>query len=743
MADYFETDDVTRGYDGNLMLRILSWLKPYRQLVLITILALIVSTLGELYIPILQQQLIDGAILSRFLCLKNLTTEDTEEAQRTQRRKEDANTPLPSVPSVLNSVSSVVNLSSEARTALEDLTAKKGVIRVGDRFFIPRNQDLRISALVEAELKAGGILEEEEWYAFRAKENSTAVKFVEDHEGLFLRGDKTAPGSLMTAAIRKADLAALDAREIALIRSADITAIKKGVAVFFVTLLLVFAFTFVQTWASYLMGQRVMKDIRLALFKKTASQSTAFLSRHPVGRIVTRLTGDVETINEFFTSVLVAFLKDLSIMIGVLITLFLLSPALALVVIIILPPVLAITLVSRVKARDAFRRQRTASSRVYAYLAERLAGMQVVQLFRGEKKSRREFAERNDELLDANLGEMYVFAIFRPMVEWLATFTAAAVIVVGSNMVFSFSLSLGVLIAFINLVQMFYAPVTDIAEKYTLLQSAMAGSERVFKLLDTEEHIPNEGSHSIEGQVRGHIEFDDVHFSYKQGEEILKGLSFTVNPGETAAIVGYTGAGKTTITNVLARLWDIDSGCIRLDGIPVKDIPLDELRRSVLPVLQDVFLFSGTVADNIRLGLSITDDEVIEAAKAVHADEFISRLPEGYRTLLSEGATNISSGQRQLISFARVIAHNPAIVILDEATSSIDTETEHLIQLGMQRVLAGRTSIVIAHRLSTIRNADRILVLSGGRLVEQGKHQELIDRNGLYAGLYRLQYEAK
>ncbi|GHV45684.1 hypothetical protein AGMMS49546_32090 [Spirochaetia bacterium] len=736
MADYFETDDVTKGYDGNLMLRILSWLKPYRQLVLITILALIVSTLGELYIPILQQQLIDGAILSRFLCLKNLTTEDTEEAQRTQRRKEDANTPLPSV-------SSVVNLSSEARTALEDLAAKKGVIRVGDRLFIPRNQDLRVSARVEAELKAGGILEEEEWYAFRAKENSNAVKFVEDHEGLFLRGDKTAPGGLMTAAIRKADLAALDAREIALIRSADITAIKKGVAVFFVTLLLVFAFTFVQTWASYLIGQRVMKDIRLALFKKTASQSTAFLSRHPVGRIVTRLTGDVETINEFFTSVLVAFLKDLSIMIGVLITLFLLSPALALVVIIILPPVLAITLVSRVKARDAFRRQRTASSRVYAYLAERLAGMQVVQLFRGEKKSRREFAERNDELLDANLGEMYVFAIFRPMVEWLATFTAAAVIVVGSNMVFSFSLSLGVLIAFINLVQMFYAPVTDIAEKYTLLQSAMAGSERVFKLLDTEEHIPNEGNHSIEGQVRGHIEFDDVHFSYKQGEEILKGLSFTVNPGETAAIVGYTGAGKTTITNVLARLWDIDSGCIRLDGIPVKDIPLDELRRSVLPVLQDVFLFSGTVADNIRLGLSLKDDEVIEAAKAVHADEFISRLPEGYRTLLSEGATNISSGQRQLISFARVIAHNPAIVILDEATSSIDTETEHLIQLGMQRVLAGRTSIVIAHRLSTIRNADRILVLSGGRLVEQGKHQELIDRNGLYAGLYRLQYEAK
>jgi ATP-binding cassette subfamily B protein len=738
VADYFESDDVTKGYDRNLMLRLLSWLKPYRTLVVTTIIALLISTLGELYIPILQQQVIDGAILSRFLTLR------MDAAQGVLMAAQGAADEI---------------VPSEARIVLEELAAKKGALQIGDRLFIPQNQNVRLSARVEAELKAGGILEEEEWYAFRIKENSNAVdsdvvKFIKDHEELFYRGDKTtsgmatpggsiaAPMVLTAAAIKKADLAALDAKEIALIRSADIAAIKKGAAVFFVTLFLVFALTFVQTWTTNLMGQRVMKDIRLALFKKTASQSTAFLSRHPVGRIVTRLTGDVETINEFFTSVLAAFLKDLSVMIGVLITLFLLSPALALVVVIILPPVLAITLISRVKARDAFRRQRTASSRVYAYLAERLAGIQVVQLFRGEKKSRREFAERNGELLDANLGEMYVFATFRPIVEWLATFTAAAVIVAGSNMFFSLSLSLGVLIAFINLVQMFYAPVTDIAEKYTLLQSAMAGSERVFQLLDTEEQIPNEGKRSIEGQVRGHIEFEDVHFSYKKGEEILKGLSFTVNPGETAAIVGYTGAGKTTIINVLARLWDIDSGCLRLDGIPVKDIPLDELRRSVLPVLQDVFLFSGTVADNIRLGLSLTDDEVIEAAKAVHAHEFISRLSGGYQTLLSEGAANISSGQRQLISFARVIAHNPAIVILDEATSSIDTETEHLIQLGMQRVLAGRTSIVIAHRLSTIRNADRILVLSAGRLVEQGKHQELIDRNGLYAGLYRLQYEA-
>jgi ATP-binding cassette subfamily B protein len=271
----------------------------------------------------------------------------------------------------------------------------------------------------------------------------------------------------------------------------------------------------------------------------------------------------------------------------------------------------------------------------------------------------------------------------------------------------------------------------------------MAGGERVFALLDTNEPIEDRGTHAVEGMVRGHIEFDSVSFAYKKGEEVLKNLTFTIKPGEMAAIAGYTGAGKTTITNVLTRLWDIDSGSIKLDGVPIRDIPLAELRRSVLPVLQDVFLFSGTVADNISLGLPMTEAEIEAAARAVHAHEFISSLSEGYQTRLSEGAANISSGQRQLISFARVIAHNPAVVILDEATSSIDTETEHLIQLGIQRVLAGRTSLVIAHRLSTIRHADRILVLSGGRLVEEGSHDELIVRGGLYAGIYKLQYDKK
>jgi ATP-binding cassette subfamily B protein len=704
VSEYFEVEEVVKGYDSGIVRRILSYVKPYRTLAILTALALIVSTLGELVVPVLEQRLIDGAILARFFAF-------SETAASRER----------------------ATLDGETRDSLDRLLTAPAALRAGGFIFIPQDQNTRIPGRIDETLKERGILLEDQWYAFSLKANESARQVAADHRDLFITEGES-------AAVRTADLYSLSAAEIRAVRGGDLSRIFRVVLVLLLALLVVFFFTFIQTWTTTLISQRVMKDMRLELFRKTAAQSTDFLSRHPVGRIVTRLTGDVETIDEFFSSVLVAFIKDLSVMTGALLTLFILSPKLAAVVLLTMSPVVVITAVSRVRARDAFRRQRTASSRVNAYLSERLSGIQVVQLFLGERKSREEFGRRNREYLGANLEEMYVFAVFRPLIDFLATVTTATVIVVGASLVLSLSLSLGVLIAFINLVGMFYSPVMDIAEKYTLLQSAMAGGERVFKLLDTQEEVPDQGRRSVEGIVRGHIAFEDVRFSYKKGEEILRGLTFTVNPGEMAAIVGYTGAGKTTITNVLARLWDIDSGVIRLDGLDIRDIRLPELRRSVLPVLQEVFLFSGTVAENISLGLSLSEGEIKEAARAVHAHEFITRLPQGYQTRLSEGATNISSGQRQLISFARVIAHNPAIVVLDEATSSIDTETEHLIQLGIQRVLAGRTSLVIAHRLSTIRNADRILVLSGGVLAEEGKHQDLIEQNGLYAGLYRLQY---
>lgn len=705
MAEYFEVEEIVKGYDGRIVARMLSYLRPYRALTVIAAAALALSTVGELFLPVLTQRVLDDAILAKYLAV------DMDALERY-----------------------APELSPPAKAAIDRIIGDGEARRLGTKLYLKRSASLRLNASGEEALKRYGILDGRDWYLMEAPPETPQAAAVSR------LGTVTERHGTMAAFPLEA-LKGTSFRDIRLLRAADIRFLSVAVLLFFVILALVLAATFVQTWTTTLIGQRVMKDLRQALFRKTAGQSTAFLSRHPVGRLVTRLSSDVETINEFFTSVLAAFLKDLSVMVGVLATLFFLSPPLAAVALLTLPPVAVATGISRIKARDAFRRQRVASSRVNAFLSERLSGVQVVQLFAQEGKGGTEFRSRNGELLRANLGEMYVFATFRPLVDFFSSLTVAVIIAVGGSMVMNLSLSLGVLIAFINLVQMFYSPVQDIAEKYTMLQSAMAGGERVFELLDTEEAIPDTGTRSMNGAVRGHIEFDRVRFSYKSGEPVLKDISFTVKPGEMVAIVGYTGAGKTTITNLLARLWDIEGGEIRLDGIPIVDIPLPELRRAALPVLQDVFLFAGTVADNIRLGLPLSDQEVVEAAKVVHAHEFISRLPEGYATKLSEGASNISSGQRQLISFARVIAHNPSIVILDEATSSVDTETEHLIQLGIQRVLAGRTSLVIAHRLSTIRHSDRILVLSGGRVAEAGTHQELIERGSLYAGLYRLQYE--
>jgi ATP-binding cassette subfamily B multidrug efflux pump len=699
MPEFYDGEESTKEYDPVLFRRLLAWARPYTRLIVLTVAALTVSTAGELFIPILVRNVLDDAV---FLSYRSVD---------------------PSLP-----------LSGSIREEFSTPT--------GARRFISKTEAAAISRAEEKRLVAAGSVSPDEWYVFYCGPDDPAGEVVRARSELFAAAADErngAPGRLY--ALRMDDLKSLPQDERRLIRANDYAAIGTSALIFLAVLAAVLIATFVQSYAASLMGQRVMTDLRLSLFSHVCSQSLAFLSRHPVGRLVTRLTSDVETLNDFFTSVLVSFLKDVSIMVGVLIALFSLSPRLALVAVCTLPPVVAVTLVSRIKARDAFRKQRSAVSKVNSFLSERIAGVHVVQMFSKEKESTAEFVARDKELLAANLGEMYVFASFRPLVDFLSALTTAAVIGAGAYFYLGSAVSLGVLIAFVSLVGMFYSPVQDISEKYTMLQSAMAGAERIFTLLDTNERIPDLPAPPRTNPIAGRIEFKSVRFAYKQGEEVLKGLSFSVEPGETVAIVGYTGAGKTTVTNLLARLWDADSGEILIDGVPIRDFPLAELRSSVLSVLQDVFLFSGTVADNIRLGSDVGDAGIRAAAKAVHADEFISRLPDGYETVLSEGATNISSGQRQLISFARVVAHDPRVVILDEATSSVDSETERLIQKGLERVLNGRTAIVIAHRLSTIRHADRILVLSGGRLVEQGAHADLIALNGMYANLYRLQYE--
>ncbi len=691
-----QSEAVVKGYDPAIMRKLLGFIKPYARIVVVAIAGMLLATGAELLQPVVLQKTIDNHIVVDY------------------SRVRAADLP--------------------ASVARELKLTPAGAAIDGYRYF-PTARLASVTAVERKQLIQAGLLDPSSWYFFPRNEANPALeRLLASHPALF-------SVSARYGAIPSSDLGRLTPKERAVLRAHDVRGVALGGLVYLALLLAVLLFSFAQTYLMSLSGQRVMKDIRLRLLDHTLHQSYGYLSSSPVGGLVSRVTNDVETINDLFTSVAASFFQDVTLMIGAVVTLFFLNSRLALIALCSLPPVILMTLFFRLRARDAYRRVRLWVSQVTAYLSEHIAGVQVVQMFGRELRSAREFVRRNAQLLRANLAEMYVFAFFRPLTDLFASVSLGVVLYFGAGMFVSDAVSLGVLVAFLSLITKFYQPVMDISEKFTVLQSAMAGGERVFALLETQSQIPDRGRLPLKRPVRGHIRFEDVHFAYKAGEPVLKGLSFEVLPGETVAIVGYTGAGKTTVTSLLTRLWDADSGSIKLDGVDIRDYPLRELRRVIQPVQQDVFIFAGSVSENIALGSEISEEEVRRAAKIVHADGFIERLPGGYDARLAEGGTNLSTGQRQLLSFARVIAHNPAIIVLDEATASIDTETERLVQGALESVLEGRTSIVIAHRLSTIRHCDRILALSGGALVEEGTHQRLLAKGGLYATLYRLQYE--
>ena len=552
-------------------------------------------------------------------------------------------------------------------------------------------------------------------------------------------------------------------------------------------LLFSFVLEYLQTYFMQWTGQKVMFDLRAQIFRLLQRMHIGFYDKNPVGRLVTRVTTDVDAVNEMFTSGVVSIFEDIFVLAGIVAIMLLMNWKLAVITFAVLPLIGVATRVFRDKVRESYRRIRVAIARINAYLQEHVSGMVVLQLFNREERAFDKFSDVNAVHMDAFKDAILAHAIYYPVVEVLSAIAIASVIWFGGNKVLhnvtALSLTvgfahkklllhwvrnattLGVLVAFIQYAQRFFRPIQDLSEKYNILQSAMASSERIFKLLDTPPEITSPAV-TKRPKGPGRIEFDHVWFAYRPApvnahagtdalvrpvekssttsgpDWVLRDVSFAIEPGETVAIVGHTGAGKTTIISLLMRFYDVQKGAIRIDGVDVKEMDLTDLRQRFGVVLQDPFLFSGTVASNIRLGTEgISDDDVEKAAEDVNLADFIRTLPNGFQEEVRERGSTLSTGQKQLISFARALAHNPKILILDEATSSVDTETEFRVRDALSRMVEGRTSVIIAHRLSTIQRADKIVVMHKGQVREMGSHQQLLAQHGIYYKLYQLQYK--
>ena len=534
--------------------------------------------------------------------------------------------------------------------------------------------------------------------------------------------------------------------------------------------LLIFSFLleYAQIYLMQWTGQKVMFDLRSQIFRHLQRMHLGFYDKNPVGRLVTRVTTDVDALNEMFTAGVVSIFEDVFVLVGIMVIMLWIKWWLALIVFAVLPLILVVTSVFRKYVRDSYRRIRIAIARINAYLQEHVSGVVVLQLFNREKKAFDRFSQINASHMEAYKDAILAYAIYYPVVELLSSTAIACVIWFGGNAILHDkaahvpavkAMTLGILIAFNQYAQRFFRPIQDLSEKYNILQSAMASSERIFKLLDTPAEIAEPVSPK-KSEGPGRIEFDHVWFAYRNvpaggdgqpgdgnvpaatPDWVLKDVSFTIEPGETVAIVGHTGAGKSTMISLLLRFYDVLQGAIRIDGVDIREMSLSDLRRRFGVVLQDPFLFSGTVGDNIRLGSDWIEHGAVEqAARDVNLADFIASLPQGFQEPVRERGSTLSTGQKQLISFARALAHNPRILVLDEATSSVDTETEFKVRDALSRMVEGRSSLIVAHRLSTIQRADKILVMHKGRLREMGTHQQLLAQRGIYWKLYQLQYK--
>ena len=509
-------------------------------------------------------------------------------------------------------------------------------------------------------------------------------------------------------------------------------------------LVVAFAAEYVQTWTMQLTGQRVMFDLRMSIYDHLQRLDLKYYDKNPVGRLMTRVTSDVDALNDLFTAGVITIFGDVFALAGIMIIMIGMNWRLALVAFSVLPLIVLVTQWFRRNVRESYRVVRGLIARINAFLQENITGMATVQLFRREPLNFKKFDEIDATHRDANISSIFYYAVFYPAIEAISSLAAALIIWYGGGRVMQGALTLGALVAFLQYSQRFFRPISDMSDKFNVLQSAMASSERIFKLLDEPVEVKTPERPVKRQKPVGHIVFDQVWFAYTDEDYVLQDVSFEVRPGERVGIVGATGSGKTTLINLLLRFYDVKRGRILVDGVDIRELDLAELRGLFSLVLQDVHLFSGTIADNIRLGHSSIDDQRLkQAARAVHAEPFVLRMPEGYQSAVAERGSTLSVGQKQLLSFARALAFDPRVLILDEATSSVDTETELIIRDALHVLMAGRTTIAIAHRLSTIQDMDKILVLHKGKLRESGTHQELLAHRGIYFKLFELQYKSE
>ena len=526
------------------------------------------------------------------------------------------------------------------------------------------------------------------------------------------------------------------------ILTGNLNGLDRIALLFLVILLMSFVLEYVETYTTQMMGQRIMYDLRMQIYRHLQRLDVRFYDRNPVGRLMTRVTTDVDALNDLFASGVISVFRDLFTLLGIMAILLFMDWRLALVAFSVLPLIVVVTHWFRTHARESYRRVRGWVARINATLQENITGMSTVQLFGQERRAFGQFDDINRAHRDANLDSIFYYATFYPAIEFVGALATALIIWFGGGWTLENTLTLGSLVAFLQYSQRFFRPISDLSEKFNILQSAMASSERVFGLLDTPVEIADPvTTRKVSDRRDGRITFDHVSFAYRD-EEVLHDVSFSIEAGERVGIVGATGAGKTTLINLLLRFYDVNHGSVSIDGVDVREIPLNVLRRRFGLVLQDVYLFSGTVRDNIVMGQEgVTDETILTAARHVHADRVIDRLSDGLDSPVAERGATLSVGEKQLLSFARALAFEPAVLILDEATSSVDTDTELLIQDGLRTLMHGRTTIAIAHRLSTVQDMDRVLVLHRGELRESGTHQELLALRGIYYRLYQLQYK--